>query len=367
MKKNGVRSYIIENKKRFVSIWLLRLFILFFILYEFEIQRIDIFCLNIIVLFLTFAPGIIKKITDVILPFPFELLYLLALFSTVAFEKILTGALVQIILGIFFGVVGFFLMYILYFNSRIKYGYKLITIFSFSFSVSVGALWEVLRFVLYQFDISFGLDQYPLGLILTILGASLVSIIVYMYLKYGEGKIVPMLIKSFINRNPTLFKDTMKSPDTIKNLILSGENEQVEFKSTLRTNLHTKTYDKQMEYEILKTITAFLNTDGGTLLIGVSDNGKILGIEKEGYKTIDKFFQHYSNLIQNHIGNEYRPLINSTIIPIDDKNILKIDCFPSDKEVFITIENEQYFYVRIGPASVKLTGKSLLDYVKKNF
>ena len=64
-------------------------------------------------------------------------------------------------------------------------------------------------------------------------------------------------------------------------LIKRGENEKIEFKSTLRINLHTKEQDKKVENSVLKTIVAFLNSEGGTLLIGVSDCGEIIGIEKD--------------------------------------------------------------------------------------
>lgn len=53
--------------------------------------------------------------------------------------------------------------------------------------------------------------------------------------------------------------------------VLEGESEAVEFKATLRTNLHTGSKDPRIELAVLKTLTGFLNGNGGTLIIGVSD------------------------------------------------------------------------------------------------
>ena len=62
---------------------------------------------------------------------------------------------------------------------------------------------------------------------------------------------------------------------TTAELTTGGETEGVEFKSTLRTNLHTGQPDEKMQMAALKTIAAFLNAGGGTLLIGVADDGSV--------------------------------------------------------------------------------------------
>src|ERR1700704_5238042 len=57
----------------------------------------------------------------------------------------------------------------------------------------------------------------------------------------------------------------------VTKLVGSGTN--IEFKSTLRINLHTRQKDSKMELAVLKTVAAFLNMSGGTLVIGVADDG----------------------------------------------------------------------------------------------
>ena len=101
------------------------------------------------------------------------------------------------------------------------------------------------------------------------------------------------------------------SPTTAE-LIASGETEGVEFKSTLRTNLHTGQVDDKMHLAALKTLAAFLNAGGGTLLIGVADNGLIVGLHADGFANEDK--------VSNDIGNPSRgdaenPSTPATVTP----------------------------------------------------
>ena len=68
-------------------------------------------------------------------------------------------------------------------------------------------------------------------------------------------------------------------------IIKDGENDYVEFKSSLRWDYEQRNVNKIMESVVAKTITAFMNSGGGKLFIGVDDAGKILGIEKD-YATL---------------------------------------------------------------------------------
>ena len=74
----------------------------------------------------------------------------------------------------------------------------------------------------------------------------------------------------------------------LSKVVMNGESEAVEFKSTLRTNLHTGSKDPRMELAVLKTLAGFLNTNGGMLVVGVSDDGSPVGIQADGFENEDK-------------------------------------------------------------------------------
>ena len=88
----------------------------------------------------------------------------------------------------------------------------------------------------------------------------------------------------------------------VDQLIARGETTKIEYKATLRVNLHTSKPDKKMEHSCLKTIAAFLNSHGGYLVVGVADNGEVLGIEKDGFPNEDKMNLHLVNLLKDRLG-----------------------------------------------------------------
>lgn len=102
------------------------------------------------------------------------------------------------------------------------------------------------------------------------------------------------------------------APVAIADLIAGGETGAVEFKSTLRTNLHTGQVDDKIQVSVLKTIAGFLNAKGGTLLIGVADDGEVLGLDADGFQSEDKLGLHLVNLVKDRIGEVFL----STYIPI---------------------------------------------------
>jgi hypothetical protein len=88
----------------------------------------------------------------------------------------------------------------------------------------------------------------------------------------------------------------------LNSYINSGEGVGVKFKSTIRTNLKTGKHGKEIELAWLKAVVAFSNSNGGTLLLGVSDNGEVCGLETDGFENSDRCLLHVKNLINQHIG-----------------------------------------------------------------
>jgi predicted HTH transcriptional regulator len=143
-----------------------------------------------------------------------------------------------------------------------------------------------------------------------------------------------------------------------------GESSELEFKSTLRWNLKTNKPDKNIELATMKTVVAFLNSDGGTLLVGVKDDGEISGIENDNFTNEDKLLLHFNNLIKQHIGLEFAQHIYFAIKTVGEKGILVVDCEESEDPAFLKHDGGEDFYVRIGPGSRKLPTSKVLDYLK---
>jgi len=69
--------------------------------------------------------------------------------------------------------------------------------------------------------------------------------------------------------------------------IFKGEADTREFKATLRFDLETKLYNKELEHSVLKNVAGFLNGKGGSIFVGVGDGGEIGGIELDGFESND--------------------------------------------------------------------------------
>jgi CheY-like chemotaxis protein len=151
--------------------------------------------------------------------------------------------------------------------------------------------------------------------------------------------------------------------ERLRSLIDMGENNRFEMKSTLRWNLKSNKPDKGIENAWLKTIIAFLNTDGGILLVGIEDDGNILGLEPDQFHNSDKYLLHVNNLIRNRIGMEVTQCIKFELKPLDGKDILCIQCLPSPEPAFLKNDKDEEFYIRMGPGSRKLTSREILRYI----
>ncbi len=158
-------------------------------------------------------------------------------------------------------------------------------------------------------------------------------------------------------------KDFPETSEILK-LIEKGEDEHIEFKSTVRTNLFTNKPGKEIELAWLKSVVGFCNSMGGTILIGVSDSGEILGLEPDNFANDDKCLLHVQNLIRDHIGMEFTKYINYRLISQGEKKILVVNCMMATEPLFLMSSGKEQFYVRSGPASIELPMSKALKYIK---
>jgi Schlafen, AlbA_2/MmeI, DNA-methyltransferase domain len=152
-------------------------------------------------------------------------------------------------------------------------------------------------------------------------------------------------------------------------MIAGGENATVEFKSSARWDLKQDTQNKAMEHVIVKTVAAFLNTDGGTLLIGVDDSATVSGLQND-YKTLGKhqdrdgYESWLTTLLLDQFGKESSPLIRITFHDMAGQDVCRLAVKPSPKAVYVTEGNAENLYIRTGNATRQLTTKEAIDYSK---
>ncbi|RLD25101.1 MAG: hypothetical protein DRI54_05425 [Bacteroidetes bacterium] len=171
---------------------------------------------------------------------------------------------------------------------------------------------------------------------------------------------------------------TSLGPSEIASILKEGETGNIEFKSSLRWDYREEKVNPSLENVILKTIAAFTNAEGGYLIIGVDDDGKVLGLENDynSFKkqNLDYFELHIRKIINNQFGIAYgQSVLNIEFPEINGLNICVITINPAEKPKFLTIKNKQgqmveKFYVRTGNSSQEITSlEEINEYMKRRF
>jgi hypothetical protein len=286
-------------------------------------------------------------------------------------------SLTDLVFGILLGVCGLILTYSFVTMIFDIYGDKSAkaSLVSISMALSIYIMWIIVQYYFglvldanestttLDFLILTDIEQLMNQLICVITGILLVSAVFY----FGRGSSTVRLLTT---RYPLLGAALLNAEGNerrgIDKTIESGESETVEFKSTLRTNLTTGERDERIERAVLKTLVAFLNSKGGTLLIGVEDDGHVIGID-ESFKNRDKASLHLTNLVTTHIGNEFLPYISFKVADYKEKEIMVVTCLKSPQPVFLKEWPHETFVVRSGPSSIEIDGVNMLNYINNRF
>ncbi|MEA2163774.1 MAG: hypothetical protein QOK37_1901 [Thermoanaerobaculia bacterium] len=163
------------------------------------------------------------------------------------------------------------------------------------------------------------------------------------------------------------------SDDPLLRLIGSGESSRLEFKSSARWDIRQSQVNKAMEHIIVKTIAAFMNSDGGTLLIGVADDGSILGLANDfqtfGSKAnADAFENWLMTRLLEAIDRDRIRLLRVTFQTIEGKTVCRVDVDRSSRAVYIADEKgAEKFYIRAGNSTRELSISEAHAYVDEHF
>jgi len=190
------------------------------------------------------------------------------------------------------------------------------------------------------------------------------------YAKKLESELLRSYEKTVANRpkcpNPEEIT-SLSIPDLIKN----DESDTLEFKSSLVWDCQNDKPNKKLIGMIVaRAISSFMNCNGGVLVIGVSNDKKKLGIEKDlaelGGAT-DNFELHLTNLINSHLGKTKRALVSVKIQKIEDKQIAAVIVRKSPRPVYMKCEGKSEFFIRSGNSSQPLDMSEVPDYIKDHW
>lgn len=155
-------------------------------------------------------------------------------------------------------------------------------------------------------------------------------------------------------------------------MIKGGENNHIEFKQSLRWDFPQGggKPNKTMEYFVCKAISSFMNSEGGSLFIGVKDNGEIFGIEND-YVILkedkDGFLLHLDQTINKYLGKEFNQFTDVSIVPIEGKDVCIVEVAASKMPVYVKDGDREEFYTRASASSQPMKPREMNDYIKAHF
>ena len=178
----------------------------------------------------------------------------------------------------------------------------------------------------------------------------------------------------------TLSSKTRPVEPIIDDLIVPGESETVEFKSTAKTDLNAepgnlKKQESPIKHAIAKTVCGFMNTEGGTLLIGVSDDGSVVGIEEEMSRLRKPDSDGYELLVRDilntHLSIATAQIVRTRFEKRGKQTICLVHVGAAPKPVFSKAlkggPEPVEFWVRDGNRTIQLHGEKAEDYKKQRF
>jgi len=186
----------------------------------------------------------------------------------------------------------------------------------------------------------------------------------------ARRKLIADSINSFLESFKGKAEEEKEALD-YNEIISKGENNFVEFKSSLRWDYENGNVNKVMEHVIAKTLSSFMNSEGGRLFIGVDDSGNVLGVEKD-YETLrkkdkDGFLLQVIQVINQYLGKEFHQYLNQEIIKIGGKDICVVEVENSDMPVFVKNNDKEEFYIRASASSQPMNMREASDYIKTHW
>ncbi|MER9238780.1 type ISP restriction/modification enzyme [Mesorhizobium sp. M0633] len=170
---------------------------------------------------------------------------------------------------------------------------------------------------------------------------------------------------------PKAFYIPPPPPPTVEEIIQADESRELEFKSTFQWDVRERKQNKDLQKSVLKTLVAFMNSGGGTLVIGVTDDKEIHGLDDDLSITkgsLDVFEQTLLNVFSSAIGVAYAQHIVMRFADAPGgKKVCVVDVKASQEPAFLEFQGKHEFFIRRGNASVSLNPSEQHTYTRQRF
>ncbi len=240
-------------------------------------------------------------------------------------------------------------MLILHPVTKIVYWFE----FGHELGIKDESLWS---FLLSRFESTFVLEMVPMSLIFALIGGGIgLAFAIYHLALVRQQRMVHYLEKELAEDLPALIK--------------GGEGEHLEFKSSVRWDFRQGKINKALEAVIAKTLVGFMNHRGGSLLIGVADDGKVVGLEHD-YKTLkskgrDGFELCITDIVTSRIGADVCSFIHCVFYEIEAKDVCRVIVESAVAPVYLQDGNTSRYFLRTGNGTRELDAREAMAHVTR--
>ena len=154
--------------------------------------------------------------------------------------------------------------------------------------------------------------------------------------------------------------------EDVRGTIAQGEGAHLEFKSSFRWDVREGRVNRGLEGVVMKTLAGYMNSEGGTLLIGVADNGSVVGLEND-YSTLKKhdrdgFEQALMTSVASKLGADSCQCVQAVFHLVEAKDVCRVIVRPAHRPVYVRDGETPKLYVRTGVSTRELNVQEAIDY-----
>lgn len=154
-------------------------------------------------------------------------------------------------------------------------------------------------------------------------------------------------------------------------LLAVPEHERLERKSTFRWDLKTGAVNKALEKASMKTVAAFMNSQGGHLLLGVGDGGESVGLEADvatlARRDVDGLQNHFTNVLSTMLGPSLRQYVHTQPFTHEGRTCMLVSVSPSERPAYLRDQDHEEFFIRTGNGTTSLRMSEANAYIASRF
>ncbi len=228
---------------------------------------------------------------------------------------------------------------------------------------------ELTSYYEYHFQANYSVGQFVAGQLWKSLTLqSPVKFLFYLSLGGVMGLVAYLLTSLVHDRDNLILRLESELAKDLNALIRRGEDDGLEFKSSFRYDFRLQKVNKALEAVIVKTLAGFMNAQGGSLLIGVADDGGIVGLEKD-YQTLqrkdsDGYTQALMSTVAERLGTPTCRLLRIVFSRQEGMEVCRIIVLPSLVPVYAKEDKQSKFYIRTASGTREMDLQEAVGFIK---